>query len=106
GKFALANVAATARIDESGAAFDISDAMAFGGNVQAGLRFDRKENATPVEMRLLALDVDGGAFGTELGIPMLTPKALGTVSVILKGEGESWNALLASSSGSFSANFG
>lgn len=106
GKFALANVAATARIDESGAAFDISDAMAFGGNVQAGLRFGRKENVTPVEMRLLASDVNGGAFGTELGIPMLTPKALGTVSVILKGEGESWNALLASSSGSFSANFG
>ena len=42
GAIALADVAATARVDEGMAAFDISDAAAFGGNIQAGLRFDRK----------------------------------------------------------------
>jgi AsmA protein len=111
GTIALADVAATARVDEGLAAFDISDASAFGGNIQAGLRFDRKAEGTQagetqVEMRLLASDVDGGAFGAAAGMTRLAPIGRGTVSVILKGDGSSWNSLLSNANGSFSASFG
>ncbi len=111
GVFELADVAATARVDEGLAAFDISDAEAFGGNIQAGLRFDRKAGDThavgaAVEMRLLASDVDGGAFAAAAGMTRLAPIGRGTVSVILKGDGSSWNSLLSDASGSFSASFG
>jgi AsmA protein len=103
---ALSDVAATARVDEGFAAFDISDATAFGGTVQAGLRFDRKAAGTQVELRLLGTDIDGGAFGAAAGMTRLTPTGRGTVSVILKGEGESWSELLGHANGSFSASFG
>jgi AsmA protein len=112
GPIALADLAATARVDEGLAAFDISDASAFGGNIQAGLRFDRHAEGTQagggtqVEMRLLASDVDGGAFGAVAGMTRLAPIGRGTVSVILKGDGSSWNSLLSNANGSFSASFG
>jgi AsmA protein len=106
GTIALADLAATARVDEGLAAFDISDASAFGGNIQAGLRFDRKAAGSQVEMRLLASDVEGGAFGAAAGLTRLGPAGRGTVSVILKGDGSSWDALLAHANGSFSASFG
>ena len=48
GSIVLADVAATARIDETLAAFDISDASVFGGDIQAGLRLDRKAEATGI----------------------------------------------------------
>jgi AsmA protein len=106
GSVALSEVAATARVDEGLAAFDISDASAFGGTIQAGLRFDRKAAGAQVEMRLLASDIDGAAFGAAAGMTRLMPIGRGTVSVILKGEGESWNTLFARANGSFSASFG
>lgn len=106
GAFSLSDVAATARVSEGLAAFDISDASAFGGSVQTGLRFNRKPEGTEVELRLLATDVDGGALGPAVGMTQLVPAARGTVSVILKGGGENWAELLAQASGSFSANFG
>jgi AsmA protein len=110
GTIALADLAATARVKQGMAAFDISDASAFGGTIQAGLRFDRKAGSqtggTEVEMRLLASDVDGGAFAAAAGMTRLAPAGRGTVSVILKGDGSSWGALLANANGSFSASFG
>jgi AsmA protein len=106
GAFSLSDVAATARVSEELAAFDISDALAFGGSVQTGLRFNRKPGGTEVEVRLLATDVDGGALGPAIGMTRLVPAARGTVSIILKGDGENWGELLAQASGSFSANFG
>lgn len=105
GSFKLANVAATARVDEGLAAFDISDASAFDGNIQAGLRFDQ-EDAAAVEMRLLASNVNGGAFSAAAGMTSLAPSGRGTVSVILKGHGKSWDTLMTHANGSFSANFG
>lgn len=106
GTISLADVAATARVDEGLAAFDISDASAFGGNIQAGLRLDRKAGGAQVEMRLLASDVDGGAFAAAAGMTRLAPIGRGTVSVILKGDGGDWTSLLANANGSFSASFG
>jgi len=106
GTIALAELAATARVDAGLAAFDISEASAFGGTIQAGLRFDRKGEGTQVEMRLLASDIDGAAFGAAAGMTKLAHAGRGNVSVILKGDGSSWDTLLAQANGSFSASFG
>lgn len=106
GSITLAEVAATAQVKGGLAAFDISDAEAFGGNVQAGVRFDRKPGGTQAELRLLASDIDGGAFGTAAGMSHLVPIGRGTVSVILKGPGTSWETLLQNADGSVSATFG
>ncbi|TIT07070.1 MAG: AsmA family protein, partial [Mesorhizobium sp.] len=86
--------------------FDISDASAFGGNIQSSLRFDRKPEGTQVEIRLLASDVDGGAFATAAGMTRLVPVGTATVSVILKGPGRSWNSIFENADGSVSATVG
>lgn len=106
GAISLAEVAATAQVKGGLAAFDISDAEAFGGNVQAGMRFDRQPGGTQAEIRLLASDIDGGAFGAAAGLGRIVPIGRGTVSVILKGPGLSWNTLLQNANGSISATFG
>ena len=106
GSVDLTDVAATAQIKDALAVFDISDATAFGGTVQAGLRFDSKLDGQWVEMRLLASDVDGGAFGAAAGMTRLVPIGRGTVSVILKGRGDDLESMLANADGSVSANFG
>jgi AsmA protein len=102
----LTDVAATAQVKERSAAFDISDATAFGGNVQAGIRFERAEGASEVEMRLLASEIDGGAFGAAAGLTRLLPIGSGNVSVILSGPGSAWLSIPQSAKGSVSASFG
>jgi AsmA protein len=106
GSIPLAEVAATAQVKDGLAVFDVSDAAAFGGNVQTSLRFDRNPGGTQVEMRLLASDINGGAFGAAAGISRLMPTGTGTVSIILKGPGKGWNAILENADGSVSATFG
>ncbi|MGX8010023.1 AsmA family protein [Mesorhizobium sp. ORM8.1] len=106
GPVQLADVAATAQVKNGLAVFDISDASAFGGTIQSSLRFDRKPDGTQVEMRLLASDVDTGAFATAAGVTRLVPAGTGTVSVILKGPGKAWNSIFENADGSFSATFG
>jgi AsmA protein len=106
GAFEMADFAATTRIDEGIAAFDISDASIFGGGVQAGLRFDRTGGGLHAEMRVLASDIDGGALGAASGLAAVVPQAPASLSLILKGDGASWAALMASAGGSFTADFG
>jgi AsmA protein len=106
GAIQLADVAATAQVKNGLAVFDISDATAFGGNVQASLRFDRKPQGTQAEIRLLASDVNGAAFGAAAGMTRLVPTGKGTVSVILKGPGKAWDSILENADGSISATFG
>ncbi|RVC54975.1 AsmA family protein [Mesorhizobium sp.] len=106
GPVQLADVAATAQVKNGLAVFDISDASAFGGNIQSSLRFDRKPEGTQVEIRLLASDVDGGAFATAAGMTRLVPVGTATVSVILKGPGRSWNSIFENADGSVSATVG
>ncbi len=106
GSVALANVAATAQIKNGLVAFDISDASAFGGNLQASARFDRRPEGTQAEMRFLASDIEGGAFGAAAGMTRLVPIGRGTISVILKGPGRVWDSIVENGEGSISASFG
>lgn len=106
GAVQMTDVAATAQVKDSLSVFDISDATAFGGTIQASLRFDRKPEGTQAEIKLLASDIDGAAFGAAAGMQRLVPTAKGTVSVILKGPGRTWDGILENADGSVSANFG
>lgn len=106
GAIQLADVAATAQVKNGLAAFDISDASAFRGTVQASLRLDRRPQGAQAEIRLLASDVNGAAFGAAAGMTRLVPTGKGNVSVILKGPGMSWDSILENADGSISASFG
>ncbi|MBD0413080.1 AsmA family protein [Oryzicola mucosus] len=106
GSLTLANVAATAQVRNELAVFDISDASAFGGSVQAGLRFDRGDGGTQVELRLMANDIDGGAFGQAVGMSKVAPVSRGNISLTMKGEAHDWQSLMQNADGSISANFG
>lgn len=106
GSVALDGVAATIQVKDGLAVFDISDASAFGGTIQAGLRFDRSSESRSVEMRLLASDIDGSALASAAGMKRLLPIGRGTVSVILKGPAETLTGMLERAGGSVSANFG
>ncbi|MFA6155082.1 AsmA-like C-terminal region-containing protein [Mesorhizobium sp.] len=106
GAIQLNDVAATAQVKDGLSVFDISDASAFGGNLQSSLRFDRKPEGTQVEIRLLASGIDGGALGTAAGMTRLVPVGPGTVSVILKGPGRTWDSIFDNADGSVSATFG
>lgn len=103
---ALSEVAATTQVRGGLTAFDISDASAFGGTIQTGLRLDRKPEGAQMELRLLASDIDGGAFGAAAGMKPLMPTGRGTISVILKGPGTDWNSMLERADGSVTATFG
>ena len=106
GVIQLADVAATAQVKNGLAAFDISDATAFGGSVQASLRMDRKPQGAQTEVRLLASNVDGAGFGAAAGMAQLVPTGKGNVSIILKGPGMTWDSILENADGSLSASFG
>lgn len=102
----LADVAATAQIRNGLAVFDISDARAFGGIVQAGLRLDRGPAGTQVETSLRATDIDGRALGQATGLSRLVPAARANLSMLLKGPVERWDTFTKRLAGSFSIECG
>ncbi|MGS1095031.1 AsmA family protein [Aquamicrobium terrae] len=106
GAIPLTELAATVQVKDGLSVFDVSDAGAFGGNIQTGIRFDRKPGGTQAEMRLLASDINGAAFGAAVGMTRLMPTGKGTISVILKGPGKGWHSVMESADGSISATFG
>ncbi|GLS34321.1 membrane assembly protein AsmA [Mesorhizobium albiziae] len=106
GSIGMTEVAATAQVKNGLAVLDISDATAFGGTVQAGIRLDHNGDADLAELRMLATDIDGAIFGAATGMTDLTPTGRGTISIILKGPARSWSSLLENADGSISANFG
>lgn len=102
----LADVAATAQVRNGLAVFDISDARAFGGTVQAGLRLDRGPAGTQVEASLRATDIDGGALGQATGLSRLVPVARANLSMLLKGPVERWDTFTKQLAGSFAVECG
>lgn len=106
GAIKLAEVAATAQIKPGLAAFDISDSRAFGGTIQTSIRLDRQPGSNLVEVRLLATDIDGAMLAAANKTAKVVPTGRGTVSVILKGPGKSWEELLKTGDGSITASFG
>ena len=106
GSFSLDNVAATARVKKGHAAFDVSDAAAFGGNVQASIRIDRKPDGDAAEIRFLGEEVDGGIITAFAPLLRILPAAKGNVSATIKAPAGTWTEIVAAAEGTFSANFG
>ncbi|MBN9065467.1 MAG: AsmA family protein, partial [Rhizobiales bacterium] len=106
GSVTLANVAATAQVKQGLSVFDVSDASAFGGNLQAGVRIDRKPDGNHVELRLHATDMDGAQISKAFGLTRLFPQATGSASLTLKGIGRDWSTVLDTGDGQISVSFG
>ena len=106
GSVALANVAATAQVKPGLAVFDVSDASAFGGGLQAGVRIDHKPEGNHVELRFHATDVDGAQIAKAFGLTALFPQATGSASLMLKGIGRDWETVMDTGEGQISATFG
>ena len=106
GSIPLANVAATAQVNGGLSVFDISDATAFGGSLQAGLHIDRKADGNHVELRLHATDIALGELTSTLGIKGFVAKTPATIAFSLKGIGETWNHIFSDGHGTFSAKLG
>ncbi|MBS9719438.1 AsmA family protein [Tianweitania sp. BSSL-BM11] len=105
GPVSLSEIAATAQVRPGLAVLDISDSTAFGGTLQAGIRASREPGKEVVDLSLLASGFDGTAAGDALGLQALLPASLGTLSLTLKGTGETWERVLQTADGTFSAGF-
>lgn len=106
GAVVLNGVAASTQVRGDLVAFDISDATAFGGEVQAGLRIDRADLQKTVEARLLATNVDARALAQTAGAEDFLPQGRANISVMLKGSGDIWDEALAGAEGSVTASLG
>ncbi|MDP3897697.1 MAG: AsmA-like C-terminal region-containing protein [Mesorhizobium sp.] len=106
GPAVLTDVAATAQVRSGLAAFDVSDATAFGGTLQAGFRVDRKPEGDVGEMRVSASDVDWGAVAAAIGWRKNPPKARGSLSAVLRSPVDAWSALPRTMSGTVSGKLG
>lgn len=106
GALTLNDVAASTQIRGPLAAFDISDATAFGGEVQAGLRVEGAGEEKTVEVRLVADNVDALALARAAGAERLLPQGRAAISVTLRGTGSDWNAALGQAEGSVTASLG
>jgi AsmA protein len=80
----LSDVAATAQVKSGFAAFDISDATALGGEIQAGFRVDRRPEGEIGEMRISATGLDFALLAERIGWTRNLPQATGSLNVVLK----------------------
>lgn len=106
GTLTLNDVAASAQVKGDLAAFDISDAMALGGEVQAGLRIDGASPQKTVEARLMATNIDARALAKAAGAERFLPQGRAAISLALKGSGDNWDEALSGVEGSVSASLG
>lgn len=106
GNATLTNVAAAAKVNDELATFDISDATAFGGTIQFGVRADRTEGRETVELRMVGEQIDLSRLAAALGRERLVPQAPCTFSLALKGPGADLQSVLRSGSGTVSASLG
>ncbi|QDZ01667.1 AsmA family protein [Nitratireductor mangrovi] len=106
GPIAMTEVAATVQIKDGLAAFDISDATAFGGTVQAGMRIDRRDGKNHAQFRFLATDIDTAPLATAATLTRPAPQARATLSVILNSNVVIWDDFLSRADGSISAKLG
>lgn len=106
GSVTLSDMAASTQVKGSLAAFDISDANVFGGELQAGVRIDAAGEDKVVEMRLMASNTDALALAKAAGAERLLPQGRANISVMLKGTGRDWNTVMRNAEGSVSASLG
>jgi AsmA protein len=106
GPVKLSELAATAQTREGFAVFDVSDAQALGGRVQAGMRFSAAAQGTNIDANFGGSDIDGGQLGKVAGMTRILPQSRGNVSVTMKGPVQSWSTFINRLDGKIAANFG
>lgn len=106
GDLTLADVAASTQTKGTLTALDLSHANAFGGELQAGIRIDTIEGKKTVELRVLGNDFEALALAKAAGGERLLPQGKANLSIILKGVGDDWNAVLGTADGSVTATSG
>lgn len=106
GPVTLSQVAATAQIKDGLVAFDVSDASAFGGTIQAGFHVEHRDDGDRSEVRFLANDVEMRALSGLAGLARIEPQGKGSVSVLLEGPVGSWESLVQEAQGSITLKLG
>lgn len=106
GAIPLTNLAAAAQIKGNLAAFDISGAEGFDGDLQAGLRIDANEDTKTVELRVSANDLDAVAFSKAMGAERIVAQGRASLTMMLKGAGLDWNTVMGNAEGTVSASIG
>ena len=106
GAIPLTNLAAAAQIKGNLAAFDISGAEGFDGDLQAGLRIDANEDTKTVELRVSANDLDAVAFSKAMGAERIVAQGRASFTMMLKGAGLDWNTVMGNAEGTVSASVG
>jgi len=106
GSVSLADVAASVNIHDGRSVFDISDATALGGSLQAGLRIDGQNDNPSMQLSVRGSDLDGTMLGHALGLPRLLPAAQGSLTVTLKGAPGRLSDIANTADGSMTARFG
>ncbi|PRD41185.1 AsmA family protein [Phyllobacterium phragmitis] len=106
GPVSLANLAAAVQVRGGRAIFDIGDAKAFNGSVQANIQIIGGADGANSELRFNGSDLDSAALASTLGVkqPFLTGK--GAVSLLMKSPLTKWSSLLESASGNISLDLG
>ncbi len=100
GPIELAKAAATLNVRPEISAFDLSDASALGGNVQAGFRASRQDGVAEISLR--AVDIDTGLLADAVGVTKRKPSGKATINAMIKGPDVDWRRLLASGNGTVS----
>ncbi|MEM8539617.1 MAG: AsmA family protein [Pseudomonadota bacterium] len=94
GNIEMSDLAATAQINEASAIFDIGDAQAYGGNVQARLQFNRGENDDHrALMSISGQGVDTRLVDAALELPSSVPLGIAQMSLDLEAPLNSWNGM-------------
>ena len=106
GGIPLSDVAATAQVRGGFAAFDISDATALGGEIQAGFRVDRKPEGEIGEMRVSAVGIDWAQMAERIGWSRNALQAKGSLSVVLRSPITDMASLPYTTEGTISAKLG
>lgn len=85
GDLSLGMLAATAQVSEDVAIFDIGDAQAYGGHVQARLSLSSGASGDDAEIILSGQEVDTAEIGEAFDLPRALPRGRGNFSVTMNG---------------------
>lgn len=102
GPVSMTGVAAAVQIRGGRAMFDIGDAKAFNGILQANLQIVRDLKTATGELRFNASDIDSSQLFAALGFDKPFVNGKGNVSLFMKGPANRWSALLTGAQGNVS----
>ncbi|MGV6905262.1 MULTISPECIES: AsmA-like C-terminal region-containing protein [unclassified Brucella] len=102
GPVTMTGVAAAVQIRGGRAIFDIGDAKAFNGILQANVQIVRDLKSASGELRFNASDIDSSQFFAALGFDKPFISGKGNVSLFMKGPVNRWSGLLTNAQGNIS----